>query len=223
MTPELIQFIEAYEAEERRLKEQSMGRYATDAGSGDFKQAPAGNHVARCIKLIDLGTQHGEYKGEPTVRNQIVMQWELPHETMEIDGQQKPLIVSKFYTNSLNEKSNLRADLEAWRGRPFTIEELRKFDLEAVLGKPCMVNVVHNDKGRAKVTSVAAMAKGMTCPEAFNKPMSFWIDPWNDAAYMELPEGFRKIIAQSDEFKGLNDPGHGVDERHPPADDDIPF
>ena len=62
-----------------------MGRYAKDAGGGDFAPAPAGNHIGRCIKVIDLGTQHSEYQGKPTVRNQVFIQWELCEEKMD-DG-----------------------------------------------------------------------------------------------------------------------------------------
>lgn len=194
-----------------------MSRYASDTGGSDFKQAPAGNHVARCIRLIDLGTQHGEYQGEPTVRNQVLVQWELPHETMEIDGQPKPLIVSKFYTNSLSEKANLRKDLESWRARPFTSEELMRFDLEKILGAPCMVSVIHNEKGKAKVTSVAALARGTACPPAVNELSAFWLDAWDDNKFAALPDGIKDIITRSDEYKA---------SFAPPAqqqDEEIPF
>ena len=134
-----------------------MGRYAQDTGGGDFKQAPEGNHVARCVGIVDIGTHHGEYQGAPTVRNQIIVRWELPYETDIFEGQEKPLIVSKFYTNSLSEKANLRRDLESWRSRSFTTEELMKFDLMAILDKPCAVSVVHSENGKAKVVSVAAL------------------------------------------------------------------
>lgn len=210
-----------------------MGRYASDKGGGDFKQAPAGNHVARCVKLIDIGTQHGQYQGEPTVRNQVIVQWELPDETMEINGETKPLIVSKFYTNSLNEKAKLRADLESWRGRPFSADELKKFDLNNILGAACMVNVVINDKGKATVASVSPLPKRMTCAEAFNKPTAFWLDEFDDNAFASLPEGFKRLIEQSDEYKDLFSTGNGKPKqgdgydamRRPDAEetDEIPF
>ena len=41
-----------------------MARYASDTGGGDFQQSPAGSHIARCVKLTDLGTQTGEYEGK---------------------------------------------------------------------------------------------------------------------------------------------------------------
>ena len=205
-----------------------MGRYAQDTGGGDFKQAPEGNHVARCVSIVDIGTHHGEYQGTPTVRNQIIVRWELPFETEVFEGAEKPLIVSKFYTNSLSEKANLRRDLESWRSREFTPEELRKFDLMSILGKPCTVSIVHNEKGKAKVVSVAAVPKGTTCPNAFNPVSSFWIDEWNDNAFAALPEGFQKLIADSDEYKAaFTPPGQraGKDAAGKTNDDDdsIPF
>jgi hypothetical protein len=229
LTPELQEWIDRYEAEELRLlKEDEMGRYASDTGGGDFKQAPVGNHIARCVGLIDLGTQRGEYQGEPTVRKQVLVQWELPNETTEIGGEQKPFLVSKFYTNSLSEKANLRKDLESWRSVPFSQEELRKFDLQNILGKPCMVNVIHNEKGKAKVTGVAALAKGVTCPPAVNATTAFWLDEYDDAKFMALSDGIKDIIKKSDEHKELNNPGLTEEHAYGPRgeateDDTIPF
>lgn len=205
-----------------------MGRFASDTGGGDFTPAPEGTHVARCIELIDIGTHHGEYQGAPTVRNQVIVRWELPNETIDIDGKPQPMIVSKFYTNSLGEKANLRADLTAWRGRAFTPEELMKFDLMNILGKPCLLTVVHNDKKKAKVSAVSGLAKGMECPKQVNPSKSFWLDEWNGDTngdpFASLPKGFQELIKQSDEFKELNSPG----TREPafvdhPETDDIPF
>ncbi len=195
-----------YETEERRQETQTMGRYASDTGGGDFKQAPAGSHIGRAIKITDLGTQHGEYQGDATVRNQVLISWELPNETIEIEGTAKPLIVSKFYTNSLSEKANLRRDLESWRARPFTPEELERFDLMKILGATAILSVVHNEKGKARVVGVSALPKGMTCPPAFNKPSAFWIDEWDDNAFAGLSEGIQKIIMQSDEYKAAFTP-----------------
>lgn len=204
-----------------------MGRYASDTGGGDFKQAPEGNHVARCIGIVDIGTHHGEYQGTPTVRNQVIVRWELPFETEVFEGVEKPLIVSKFYTNSLSEKANLRKDLESWRAKAFTNEELLKFDLMKILGTPCTVSVVHNEKGKAKVVGVAAIPKGTTCPSQINPSSSFWIDEWDDNKFAALPAGFQKLITESDEYKESFTPpsqrsakqavAAGVDE------DDIPF
>jgi len=206
-----------------------MGRVSTASGGGKtFKQPDAGTHAARCIGIIDLGTQEGEWQGEPTRRNQVIVRWELPFETEEFDGVTKPLIVSKFYTNSLNEKATLRKDLESWRSKPFTAEEMLKgFDLENIIGKCCQLSIVHTDKGKAKVVGVSAMAKGMTCPAQFNDSVVFWIEPWNDNKFEALPEFYKDLIRRSEEYRELNNVGRGetgyARRIDLPNDDDIPF
>jgi hypothetical protein len=201
-----------------------MGLIAKNNG-GDFKSVEPGTYLAICYGVIDIGTHHSEWQGKPVVRRQCILQWELPTETFEVDGQQKPMIISRFYTLSLSEKSNLRPDLEAWRGRPFTQEELDGFDLKNVLGRPCMVSVVKNDKGKTVVQSVSKVMKGLNVPPQFNKPVLFSLDDYDDNVFTGLPEGFKKLIQESDEFKALFNTGR---ERPTPEEslagaDDIPF
>lgn len=203
-----------------------MGRYAKDTGGEDFPQAPTGTHVARCFRLIDLGTQHGEYLGQPNVRSQVLVSWELPSELME-DG--KPFAVSFFYTNSLGEKANLRHHLEAWRGRQFTEDELNSFDLMNILGKPCMVTVTSNDKGKAKVSAVAGLPKGFVCPPQVNPPSSFWMEEWNDEEFAKIPKGIQDIMKKSDEYRTMvgelapkKTNGKGATQ-FDDLDDEIPF
>jgi len=203
-----------------------MGRYASDSGGGSFTPAPVGTHVARCFRIVDLGTQHGEYKGQPTRRNQVLVSWELPDELIEIEGEQRPVTTSKFYTNSLGEKANLRRDLESWRGRSFTEDELRKFDLEGILGKPCMLTVVGGENGKTKVATVSGVPKNTVCPQPFNPPSAFWLDEFDQDKYDELSDGLKKIIEKSEEYPQIM---NGVYQQSEPegrtdmSDDEIPF
>ncbi|MDH3380955.1 MAG: hypothetical protein OEQ39_28920 [Gammaproteobacteria bacterium] len=210
-----------------------MGRYSKDSGGSDFTPAPVGNHIARCIKLTDLGTQHGEYMGELVIRSQILVTWELPTELME---DKKPFTVSKFYTNSLHEKSNLRKDLTNWRSREFTEEELKNFDLENILGKACMLNVIHNDKGQARIIGVASLPKAVICPPQVNPSLTFWLDEFEQSKFDALSDGIKKIIQQSDEWKFKHRKDHAIapmNEQYVKdagavaavarMDDDIPF
>ena len=207
-----------------------MGRHASDKATG-FKDVAPGTYLARSFRIIDIGTHHGEYQGKPNVRNQFVLQWELPTETIEVDGVAKPMVVSRFYTNSLVPKSNLLRDLTAWRAREFTEEELKGFDLETILNKPCIVTIGHKESGKTGVIAVGPPMKGTVCPPLFNKPEAFWIEEYTEAKYAELPDGFKKLIAESDEFKALFAPGtdgstyrQGLGKpKNEDADDDIPF
>ena len=126
------QWIEDYEREEKR-----MALTVTGSNKGDFKQVEPGSHLARCYRIIDLGTQQDEWQGETKHFRKVMIEWEVPAETIEIDGIQKPLTISRWYTASLGKKANLRRNLEGWRNKAFTDEELAGFDLKNVLTKPC--------------------------------------------------------------------------------------
>lgn len=175
----------------------------------NFKQVDPGTYAARCIKVIDLGTQtvkDFDTEGETKKKHQIMVTWELPTELIE-DGEYigQPYCVSRFYTATLGEKSNLRKDLEAWRGRNFTAEELGGFSLKSILGKPCMVSVVHSAKGRANVKAVLALVKGMTVQPAINTLVSYDIDADGFSTKFDaLSDGIRKIIHGSDEYQSAS-------------------
>ena len=191
-----------------------MGLTVKDDG-GTFTPAPKGNHVAICYGVIDLGTQHSdafvwEGKAVPASdQKTILMMWELPMELIDIEGEMKPAMVSNFYNASFNEKANLRLHLEAWRSRTFSEEELCGFNIVNVLGKPCMVSIVHKENGKAKVAGVAAMVKGMNVPEVTNTLISFDMDIYSKDVFESLSEGIQNIIKKSPEWLALNQPAQG--------------
>jgi len=162
---------------------------------------PAGTHVARCYGIIDLGTQYSERFGSSTRKVQI--QWELPNELMD-DG--RPLAISKRYTLSVNEKANLRKDLESWLGRGITIEEEKNgFALGGMLGAPCLLSVIHaesNGKTFANIAGVMSVPKGTKVPDQSNPAVSYDVENGKDAVFEKLPEWIRTIIEQSKEFRG---------------------
>ena len=126
-------------------------------GGGDFEQAPIGVHPARCISVIDLGTQ--ENKMYDKWERKIFITWELPTKMVSYKDKEdnevtKPFVIGRFYTLSLGEKAHLRHHLESWRGKQFSMDELAGFDILALLGKACQVQVMHNDKDRAFVNTV---------------------------------------------------------------------
>jgi hypothetical protein len=203
----------------------------TDTGGKEFEQAPAGNHLGRCIGMIDIGTQQGEYLGKTTHARKIVVRFELPNELVsEGDFAGKPFIVSKFYTASLSEKANLRKDLVSWRGREFTDEELRGFDSKNILDKPCMVNVTHTEKGKAKISGITPVPKGMAVPGRVHDLLYFSLesDEFKPALFDSLSDYWKDLIKKSPEFDEL----HGGNGKQKPQrqggkfddlEDDIPF
>lgn len=168
----------------------------------DFENAPVGTHMARCIKLIDLGTQHGSFEGRETVNDQFIAVFELPNTKMS-DGQ--PFTVTRFYNKVFGKKSTLRKDLESWRGAAFTEEELKLFNLKNLLGKPCMVSVIakKDPNDGVKVGAVFAVPHGTAIPPQINPSFDFWITEWNQAKFDSLSDGLKELIQKSDEYKAM--------------------
>jgi hypothetical protein len=124
--------------------------------TSDFEPAPEGQWRAVCVDVVDLGKQETPWGVKPKLR--IV--WEL-EETLA-DGRR--YTVSKKYTASLNERSNLHKDLRMWRGRPFTAEELAGFDLEKVVGAACQVLVTHTEREGTVYANVVAVVRPQGTP-----------------------------------------------------------
>lgn len=180
------------------------------ASEGDSKPKqlpPNGTFVARCYSVIDLGTQPSQFGDRRKVR----INWELPEEKVvfkEENGEQ-PFVISKEYTLSLFEKANLRHDLESWRGKEFTEEEKRGFDIFTLLGVPCLLTIVHKtvgDKTYANVQGVGKLAKGMSCPSQINPSVQFEIDEGRSQAFNALPDWLKKKIESAEEWNNEQHP-----------------
>ncbi len=197
-----------------------MGRYASEPQGGDFEKTPEGTHLGICYRIIDLGTTHGEYEGKETIRNRVMISWELPNELMA-DG--RPFSISGFYTNSLSEKAKLRAHLAAWRGRDFTKDELERFDLANILDKAALINVGRTEKGKEKVVSVVSLPKGMTIPKRYNELQTFFLDEWDDAVWAQIPDGIKRMITESDEYKNMKGIATPEEETEPEVEGETPF
>ncbi len=169
--------------------------------------APAGNHVARCFSVVDCGT-HTETGPFGTKTNRkIKISWELPDElhTFKEERGPEPFSVHKQYNFTTNEKSGLRKDLESWRGKPFTAEELETFDLKNLVGAPCMLNVVHvtkADRTYANIQGISPIPKSLknTLPAPHNPPVFWTVGDGQDATFSKLPEFMQKYILEAAEF-----------------------
>lgn len=189
---------------------------------GDFKRVPPGTYAGRCALLADIGTQTGGIYGP---KRTLVARFEVRDEDTD-----EPLSISRFWNLSLNEKASFRHDLESWRGRPFTDAELAGFDVEAVLGAPVMLSVIHGDDGKERITSFARLPKGMEAPDLSHAPIRFSVsDEHPDISV--LPEWLQTRVQESVEWSqlrgGAPEPAAatpGASQR-PVEDfeDDIPF
>lgn len=207
-----------------------------DTGTS-FKPVPAGMHLARCYRIIDLGTQKSEYEGNVKFLHKIKVVWEIHGEdesgTPIKTDKGDPMIITKDYTLSWGDKATLRIDLQSWRGKPFTEEEQRRFDLKTILDKWCMVNVQHKAKKNgngvyANVTAVTPVPAVMrqSIPKGHNKCEIFQISEPD----MEMFEGFseylKKTIQASPEWRAVQSrktEGESSGSGFENMKDDIPF
>lgn len=183
---------------------------------------PHGAHVARCFKIVDLGTQRGDYMGKETIHPKLVIAWELPKATRQ-DGQ--VFTIQKKYTASLNEKATLRRDLESWRGRVFNDEELACFKLDRLLGHPAMLNIIHregqNGTMYAQVASISPLPQGYEPPPALHQPVYFDLDHFNPQTFEALPDRLKEIIALSPEYRAATGPRPAM--AGPVHGEEVPF
>lgn len=179
----------------------------------NFTQIPAGNHIARCYEMIQIGTiieKTGIYAGKES--HKVRLTWETPDETHDFGKGQQPFSISKEFTLSMNEKATLRKMLESWRGKAFTEEEAKRFDITKLLGKPCMLNVIHKKsqtgKDYAEISSISALPKSFECPPQVNPTQVLSFDEWNESVFQALPEFIRNKITASKEYAAMVTPGN---------------
>lgn len=189
-----------------------------------FPSVSAGVHKARCIKVIDLGTQKNDYQGQISWKRTVLLIWEIPE---ELDGEGKAMTISKFYNLSLHEKSTLSHDLTSWRGRAFTETEKQSFDVSKLCGVPCTLNVIEKN-GKARISSVMPLAKGDKVAEQIYPSVMFSITDFQEGkkeVFNQLSEGIRNMILRSRELQDMNqdlgDGNNGSDLNV--GDEAIPF
>ncbi len=209
-----------------------MAMYLPKPTEGDFELPPSGTFLAVCYRVLDLGTQDTTYKGTPKRQHKILISWELPEEKMK-DG--RPFTISSRYTWSMSEKAALRKNLESWRGQPFTDKDFGQggFDIKAIIGKACLLTIVHTNKGDknyANIASISRIMKGMTVPEVTNEKVFVGLsnEDFNQPVFFKLSENLQNTIKASPEYQemvnGYDGPTDGpVSDAKDFHDDQIPF
>lgn len=169
----------------------------------------AGNYVARCYRMVEIGTVEEEFLGVKKNMHKVRIGWELPTELKVFNPEkgEQPCVIDKEYTLSLADKANLRKDLQSWRGKAFTEEEAEAFDITRLLGVPCMLNIIHVQgkkdptKTYQAIGSVSPMPKGLICPPQFNETFVFDFENFDELKYNGLPDFIKEQIVKTPEYK----------------------
>ena len=169
-----------------------------------------GVYMAVCVGFIDLGEQYSEKFKSYSSKGMYV--WELPGETVEIDGEQKPRQLSKEFTISGSNKSHLRKFIESWNGKSYGDEEFMDFDLFDQVGKPCQLNVVLNEtKEYANVDNLMPIPRGFPAPTTDTEQIRWDMDKWDDAVFEKLPEWIQDKIKKSTQYQKDHAPAETVE------------
>ena len=160
----------------------------------------AGVYMAVCIGFIDLGEQYSEMFKSYSNKGMYI--WELPGETIEIDGEQKLRQLSKEFTISGSKKSNLRGFIESWNSKSYSDDEFMEFDLFEQVGKSCQLNVVLSEsKEYSNVDNLMPIPKGFPSPTTETKLIKWDMENWNDEVFAELPEWIQEKIKKSTQYQ----------------------
>ena len=209
-----------------------MAIIAEKKDGSDFVQVEPGTYVARCYSMIEIGTIETEYNGEKKKSHKVNITWELPTETaiFNEDKGLEPFVVSKTYTLSMHEKANLRKDLESWRGKGYTEDEARSFDITKLLGHPCLLSVIHQPgikdptKNYVVISSISKMMKGQECPPQVNPMRVLSYDEFDWQIFESLSDYMKDKIQSSEEFQKMQEPGVIRDTQTSNDDlSDLPF
>lgn len=176
---------------------------AKSEGNTSIPKLENGVYTAISSMLIDIGGQKSPL--DNNIRRKFMMVWTIVGEFIEVNKEQLPRVMSKEYTLSLNEKSNLRKDLQAWRGQAFTEEELQGFDLLTVMNKPCQLQIINEEKnGKTynNISAIMAMPKGMKVEPLEETTVFITNNPetWNN--WEKIPKWIKEKIKKSEGFEG---------------------
>lgn len=209
-----------------------MAINATDSGS-TRELIPAGNYIARCYQMIEIGTVSENVMGKNVIAKKVRIGWELPEEKRVFDEKkgEQPLVISKEYTLSMNEKSNLRKDLASWRGKDFTAEEAKCFDITKLVGVPCMLNIIHKPgvsdptKIYEKIAGITGIPRGVKPPVQIIPTFVLSYDDFDFTKFHELPDFIKDKMKSSIEFAALSNPHHRSMDASDISEpiDDLPF
>ena len=211
---------------------------ANEGRGSSFIPVPSGMHLARCYRIVDLGTQESSYKGEVRRVHRAMFQFEVHSEDAQgnplVTSNGDPMTVTKTFTVSLGDKATMRKDLETWRGKPFTPEERNHFELRNVLGQWAMITVSENESNGKVYTNIANInpvpltIKKNGLPEGKNELKIFDIDEADMELFESFSEGLKEKIRKSPEWQRLYGDPSTSSNIAPSANfddmaDDLPF
>ncbi len=114
------------------------------------RTAPAGLSPATLTRVTDLGEEESQYG----TREMLELEFELDAKD-EATGE--PYRAWRKCSKSLHRKSTLRGIVEGLLGRPLNGDETRRFDVESLVGRQCLIQVAHVEKNGRTFANITAV------------------------------------------------------------------
>ena len=161
-----------------------------------------GVYMAVCVTVADLGDQYSE-KFKITQRK-VVFSFDIPSETVEVDGETRLRQLSKRCTFSVSKRGMLNKMLNAWLNANMSEQDLAELDLFDFAGKACQIRVtVSEDGAHNNVKDVMALPKGMPAPMTDTQIITYDIDEdgFSGEKWEALPGWMRDTIEKSEQYQ----------------------
>lgn len=186
------------------------------AGTSSTPKEPieAGLHIARCYKMVQIGTVSENVLGKITIMQKVRIGFEFPELTKVFNEEKgpQPLVFEQEYTLSMGEKANLRKMLTSWRGKPFSEDEAKAFDITKLIGVPCLINITHkaskSDPAKLyeQISGITPLMKGQTCPPQVNPSFVLSYDDFDEKKFDSLPDFVKDKMKTSAEYQQMKNP-----------------
>jgi len=177
----------------------------TESGSGQRALPEEGLTLGICYQVLYLGNHKSVWNGKESWKPKVRFTFELPNLTHVFDKEkgEQPFVVSAEHNLFLNEKSNLYKFIKSWMPKT-EIKKDSEIDLSKLLGKPCMINIVHNTAKNnnvyANIGSITPVMKGIEIPKLVNEAVDYDVDEHNQEVFQKLPEWLQNKICESKEM-----------------------
>lgn len=177
------------------------------SAGGDFEIAPEGVFLARCYKMVDVGTQTETGQFGTKENRKIYLYWELLQdddgEDVRMEDGKSPFSIFNSYKLSMHPKANLRKHLDSWRGKKFTEEEAADFDLTKLLGAFCKLQITHSASkdGQKTYANIEAIMTTKKKLDGVNEISSFSIENPDMDVFNDLPEWLQAKIEDAPEWE----------------------
>jgi hypothetical protein len=191
----------------------------------DYGRLEDGTYPARIVQVVDFGIQKQTdwQTGEETdPKPRLMITWEVPGETITIEdkegnSEERPRWQGREYTISSFEQAGLMKLVSALK------PDLESFD--ELLNLPCMIQVGSTSGGKAKITSVMSMPKGVPVGDLANEPTMFDFDNPNRELFESLPNWQQEKIKSALNYDGFADTWtkEAVESSDDDEGEDVPF